>query len=203
MLMSLTDLKAKYCLKINGVLHVGAHLGEEAEQYEQNQCGKVWWVEANPKLLSQLQANVEKYGHVVIPALVADKDDETLDFHITNNGMSSSILELGTHKNVAPHIWFVDQIRLQTSRLDTLVTQFEVVANFLCMDLQGAEMLALVGAPEFLQKVEYIFTEVNWDELYIGCARIGELDSFLSDFDRVETYAVDDLGWGDALYVRK
>jgi hypothetical protein len=46
-------------------------------------------------------------------------------------------------------------------------------------------------------------TEVNKDQVYVGCTQIGEIDEILSDFKRVETFWVGNQGWGDALYIRK
>ena len=37
-----------------GVLHVGAHLGEEKPEYERYGFGKIFWVEANPMLCDRL-----------------------------------------------------------------------------------------------------------------------------------------------------
>jgi hypothetical protein len=47
-------------------------------------------------------------------------------------------------------------------------------------------------------------TEVNRAELYKGCARIEDLDMFLSQygFERVET-TWDGGTWGDAFYVKR
>jgi len=47
-------------------------------------------------------------------------------------------------------------------------------------------------------------TEVNNSELYENCAKVKELDDYLStyDFERVET-TWDGVTWGDALYIKK
>jgi hypothetical protein len=69
------------------------------------------------------------------------------------------------------------------------------------MDLQGAELLALRGATETLRSVRFVYTEVNVDELYAGCAQLDEIDEQLVGFVRMET-ALTPHGWGDAFYVR-
>ena len=57
---------------------------------------------------------------------------------------------------------------------------------------------------EYLNRVDYIYTEVNSDYVYKGCALIGELDEYLLRFGlhRVETKWTD-CKWGDAFYIRK
>lgn len=202
--MSLPALVEKHAMKIDGVLHVGAHLAEEAETYDGLGVGAVWWIEANPAVISQILENLKPYpAQSVVEALVYSVDGETLPFNVTNyDGMSSSILSFGTHPEFSPDTVFEKTLQLRTRTLDNIARHAGVHANFLNMDLQGAELHALQGATEFLDGVEYVMTEVNCKEVYIGCAKVEELDEFLHDFERVETYWVGDQGWGDALYVR-
>jgi len=68
--------------------------------------------------------------------------------------------------------------------------------NFMNIDLQGAELLALKGATEALTHVDAIYTEVNKIDVYVDCVKITELDSFLADFSRVETEWAGNAGWG-------
>jgi hypothetical protein len=57
---------------------------------------------------------------------------------------------------------------------------------------------------EYLNKVDYIYTEVNSDYVYKDCALIQELDEYLLKFGlhRVET-SWTDCKWGDAFYIKK
>jgi hypothetical protein len=71
------------------------------------------------------------------------------------------------------------------------------------IDVQGYELEVFKGGKDFLNEVDYIITEVNRDEVYKGCAKIDELDSFLAPygFNRVET-TWDGGTWGDAFYIK-
>jgi FkbM family methyltransferase len=191
-------------MNVTGVLHVGAHLAEEAETYDALGIKEVWWVEANPAVLPMIEEKLYAYPFQrIISGLVYSKAGEELDFNVTNyDGMSSSILEFGTHPEFSPDTVFVDKLRLKTTTIDAIAQEHRVKANFLNMDLQGAELHALRGAQLFLRDVAYIMTEVNNAEVYKDCAKVDELDRFLTGFTRVETYWVPDQGWGDALYVR-
>jgi len=188
------------------VLHIGAHLGEEAAIYDAQGVTDVVWVEGNPDLIAQLTENVVPYGHTVIEGLVSETDGTPVDFNIANNGYSSSLLELGTHTTAHPDVFFTETKHLVANRLDTLLERANVDLarfNYLCLDLQGAELMCLRGAPNVLSAVDYIYTEINEDELYVGCARVPDLDAFLSAFRRVETEMAEGKGWGEALYVRR
>jgi hypothetical protein len=77
------------------------------------------------------------------------------------------------------------------------------------MDIQGSELLALLGANQIIDKLDVIYTEINYDYVYEECALINEIDEYLNkhNFIRFATKIVnDDHGkpvWGDALYVQK
>lgn len=206
MLMDLPGLVQKYDMKISGVLHLGAHLGEEAQTYRDLGIDNVYWVEANTAVIPKLMKRLRPYGHTVIHALVYSENGLNLDFNVTNyDGMSSSIFEFGTHPEFSPDTVFVNKVNLKTRTVDSLVEEFGITGlNFLNMDLQGAELAALQGAEKFLEGVSFVMSEVNKAEVYLGCAKIKELDAFLRvrQFRRVETQWVAGQGWGDALWVR-
>jgi len=205
MLLDLATIVNERNLRIKGILHVGAHLAEEAKQYEALGVDNVWWIEGNR---DNIPAIVNEVGDSskVIWALVTDKDDDEVVFHITNyDSMSSSVLEFGTHPTFSPETVFIEHRTMKTITLDTLVEDNRISGvNFLNMDLQGAELLALKGADNLIPHLDYIYTEVNCKEVYKNCAQVGDLDVFLQKrgFNRVETGWVGNQGWGDALYVR-
>ena len=76
--------------------------------------------------------------------------------------------------------------------------------NFINMDVQGYELEVLKGATKTLEKVDYVYCEVNRDEVYENNAYVEELDEFLAQYnmERVMTSWEGQI-WGDALYVRK
>ena len=185
--------------KVDRLLHVGGHLAEEKPVYSDGGVGEVVWVEADPVRSQQIR---ELTGDHVICAVVGDVEKEIV-FHEANNGQSSSILELGTHKQMHPEVHYVSEVTVTMRRLDDLLAvdnmqPFDMI-NF---DIQGAELLALQGLGEYLNYVKYAYLEVNREPLYQGACLVDELDSYLSGFDRVETVWTP-FGWGDAFYVRK
>jgi len=209
MLIELSQLLKKYNLKPTGVFHVGASSGQEAKSY--NDCGltKVIWIEAIPKVFNQLKERIKHYPEMYcINACVSDKTGEQVTFHISSNeAQSSSMLELGTHKTEHPDVTYVEDIQLTTKRLDYILKTARLDIseyNFLNLDLQGAELLALKGLGDELNKVEAVYCEVNKAHLYVGCPLIEDIDAYLSGFGfkRVETEWCGNFNWGDALYIR-
>jgi FkbM family methyltransferase len=156
-------------------------------------------VEAIPELCTELSKRLPN----VIQGVVSDKV-EMVEFKITNNFQSSSILELKTHLEAHPSINVIKRVWTNTTTLDTIVKDRAIQANFLNMDIQGAELKCLQGFEENIKMIDYIYAEVNTKELYAGCAQLPELDAWLGDrgFKRVEI-SMTSHGWGDALYVRR
>lgn len=209
MLIPFKDIVRKYG-KPNGVLHLGANIGEEAQAYHENGVGKVIWFEGNPELYETLNANISKYpGQGAYNHCVGDYDGETV-LHISNNGsQSSSVLELGTHKTAHPEVYYVKDVLVKINRIDSLfpwgIDGSLSGLDFLNIDLQGYELQALKGMGKILEYFKYAYLEVNKEELYKGCALIGEIDAYMKSFGfkRVETKWAGNTGWGDALYIKR
>lgn len=206
MLIDFRKLFPKYGIKPTGVLHVGANVGEEAPVYHELGIKEMIFIEANPDIFLKLKNNIAKYPDATaFNYCISDKEGVMVDFHVSNNGsQSSSILELGTHKQQHPEVHYVADIPMQTRRLDHIFSQDDLAdVDFLNMDIQGAEMLALRGMGDLLYSFKWLYLEVNRAEVYEKCAHVNDLDLFLNGFGfkRVETLWVGN--WGDALYIKK
>lgn len=222
MLISLPDVIARHGLVITGVIHAGAHLGQEAKVYRSCGIDEVLWIEANPELLDELRANVEPLGHRVASACLAATSGEVIRLNVAdsasgdNRGMSSSLLPFGTHLERYPHVSYVSHIELTTTTLDAVVAEHAATrSNLLVLDVQGYELQVLRGAAETLRHTDCVYSEINVDELYRGGALLPELDGFLEErgFARVETRMHGSqhrderdgerwYGWGEAVWVR-
>jgi FkbM family methyltransferase len=149
-----------------------------------------------------------KYPSINIhQAVISETDNENISFHVTNNGQSSSILAFGTHQQHHPHVHVTHTIPLQTTRLDTLIREKQIpidTINFLNLDIQGMELSALKSMESYLNRIDYIYTEVNTENVYEGVPLIGEMDAYLSSrgFKRVTQFIYTQFGWGDAFYMR-
>jgi len=63
----------------------------------------------------------------------------------------------------------------------------------------------LKGGARTLEKIDYVYTEVNQAEVYENNAMIHELDEFLLKYgiERIATGWHGSQTWGDAFYVKK
>ena len=206
MLIDYKQIIKKYNLEIKNILHIGAHEAEEYELYFNNGAKKVIWIEANPMLAENLKFKLDQTKNIVFQSVISDTDNQEVEFMLSNNGQSSSILELGIHKNLFPDINYINKIKLKTKTLKTLFEQTKIdfkIIDFINLDIQGAELLALKGAGKKLEHVKAIYTEINTAHVYKNCALMSEIDDYLFNFGfkRVETVMWQDHPWGDALYI--
>ena len=119
-----------------------------------------------------------------------------------NQAQSSSILKPKVHLEIHSHVQFP---RIETVRISTL-DKFEIAdCNFLNMDVQGYELNVLKGATKTLERIDYVYCEVNKKEVYEKNGLVNEIDDFLSTygFVRVETGEWVFDAWTDALYIKK
>lgn len=209
MLIPFQTLLAKYNLKPTGVFHVGASTGQEARDYYNAGVKNVIWIEAIPEIFTELQKHIYKYPEMIaLNVCVGNEDGKEVVFNVSSHGaQSSSILQLGTHKEAHPEVTYVSSFNAKMKRIDTLISEQHINLeqfNFLNMDLQGAELMALQGMGSELHKIDFVYIEVNKAELYIGCPLIADIDAYLDRFDfvRVETEWAGNTNWGDSAYIK-
>ncbi len=200
------EICATHRISPRGIIHVGAHEGAELPWYQSCGFQKILFIEANPAVFEKLRNNAgDAVGVTVVNRAVTDKAGP-IRLHVTNFDQSSSILPLETHLQHYPGIEEVQSVTVEGTTLDALLEENGLDPaefNFLTMDIQGAELLALRGAPGALAHIQAIITEVNFEELYRGCAQIDDIDLHLEShrFERVNTYSIH-RAWGDAVYVK-
>lgn len=204
MLISFTDLKKKYNMNITGIVHIGAHYGQEIEEYIRNGIQDIVLFEPLSKSfnvlesrLSDLNANIS--GHQV--ALGSERGKKEM-YLSSNDGQSSSILKPKEHLVDHPYVTFNGTEEVEVDLLDNFDVNF---ANFMNIDVQGYELEVFKGAVKTLETIDYIYCEVNRGEVYEGNPLVEDLDEFLTsyNFERVETFWPEEFKWGDALYIKR
>ena len=206
-LLDVPKLCTEHSINPKGVIHVGAHEGQELNYYQKMGVKNVLFIEANPVVYERLKTKVASYPNVKTVNCAISNENSTVELHVTSNEQSSSILPLKKHQEIYPHIKETHKVKVESKKLDTLLQELKLNPseyNILNIDIQGAELFALQGATNWLRYVDAINTEVNYEELYEGCVLIDELDEFLdrNGFQRVAT-KTPSISWGDAFYIKK
>lgn len=208
MLLNLKYIKPAYQLDIKGIVHIGAHTGEERFLYKDLGIENVIWIEANPDVFPILCKNLEDFPKNKALNYLLTNEPRDFEFFVMNHVQSSSILPLDLHKKFYPNIKVKKKIKLKGHRFDDIIEKEKINLkeyNTLCLDVQGAEFHVLEGMAENLHKIKYIYTEINTVPLYKNCTLVEELDDYLDKvygFKR-ELWSLTTKGWGDALYINK
>ena len=209
MLIPFKTLLAKYQFTPTGVFHIGASTGQEAKDYFDSNMGEVVFIEAIPHVFKQLERHLAQYPRMIaINECIGDEDGKEMTFNISNNeAQSSSLLELDYHKTDHPDVFYCDKIQVKTKRVDTLLKERGINLadyDFLNIDLQGAELMALKGMGEELNKVKYAYLEVNKKHEYKDCPLLEDIDAYMDSFGfkRVELEGCGGFSWGDGFWIK-
>jgi len=204
MLISLDKIIKDYSIKIQGVIHIGAHYGQEYNDYIRNNINNLIFFEPLKKNFNVLLSNIVLSDTIKAYNTALGNITGTIEMFVetVNQGMSSSILKPEIHLKQYPNIVFDNKELVKIDKLDNIEfnrTEF----NMINIDVQGYEMEVFKGSLETLNNIDIIYSEVNRDEVYEKCCRVEELDNFLSKygFNRVLT-SWDGNTWGDALYLK-
>lgn len=204
--LDIRDLRSKYKIDSTGMIVVGSFVVKEYPLLKEAGFNKFVFIEANPDIIESLRKNVGEEP-IILNELISDVDEKEYTFNISNHGQASSLLQFEKHTEYYPELSkVVKQIQLKSITLDSLVTRESINTkdyNFLMMDVQGAELLVLRGFEQHIDDINYIYTELNFDEMYTGCVLERNLSEYLSSrgFTLVEFFNTGH-GWGDGLYVR-
>lgn len=207
MLIDISTLLTKITKPIKGVIHIGAHECEERDFYINHfniNDNNIIWIDALEEKVNKMKASNNKL--LIFNECISNEDNKDVSFMVTNNYQSSSILNLKTHIQEHPWVHEIYRISMKTKTLKTFYKNNQLNINdynFINIDIQGAELMALKGADDILNNIDYLYLEVNEKELYDGCALLPELEEYLSKYGfKRSLIHMTSHGWGDAFYTK-
>ena len=162
-------------LLLIGAMDIGAQ--DSIVQRLENYDIRVIGFEPNPVEYEKLIATNQDPRIRYFPFAIGD--GETHLFHITNTGMTSSLFVpnlkvLDQYQSLGELCQVVDVDLIETKRLDDLSELAGV--DYIGIDVQGAELMALSNAEKLLKEVGIIQTEVEFVELYKKQPLFAEVD---------------------------
>lgn len=205
--LNLAALLAAHGIRIRGALHVGAHEGQEIATYEQLGAAHVTFVEANPNVHARLVQAMQGRSNVrCVHRAISDRSG-VVRLNLASFDQSSSILRMTGHREIYPDIVPAGSVEVRCSTIDELMAELDPPPesfNFMHLDIQGAEGLAIRGAPRTLRHIDALVVEVSFAELYEQGVQIDEIEDLLrnSGFRRVTMLSAFHPSWGDAFYIR-
>jgi len=200
------NLIADYNIAMRGIIHIGAHYGQEYADYIKYGMRDIIFIEPLIANYTKLLELTPKDAGIKTFNMALGNTTGTIDMFVetANSGMSSSILEPGTHLETYPFITFDTKETVKIDKLDNI--EFDrSLYNVLNIDVQGYELEVLKGSEDTLKYIDAIFTEINVGEVYKGCGKLEDLDAFLipRGYKRAFTNIYDKILYGDAIYVKQ
>jgi FkbM family methyltransferase len=204
MILDLENLQFKYNLDIKGVIHIGAHHGEE------DQCYKKLGIQ-NKVFVEPISSNF----FTMFDKLAEDDDKNVIYFNTalgnyighaemwtsSNQNESASVLKPKNHLQLH-NVQFGKKIKVPMTKLDNISLDRSLY-NMINIDVQGYELEVFKGGAKTLEGIDYIMSEINRDEVYEDCAHIEELKEFLLPygFELVESVWAGGQ-WGDGFFIK-
>jgi FkbM family methyltransferase len=202
-----------------GVIHVGADVGQEVPLYLEYGFKNIILIEANPQSYQTLEAKFGRYDNVRLFNYAICDRSGVIDFHIHTSRSGStepaSILPMKRFKQIVKTLHTAQTIRVPAITLDRLVETHNIAFdryNFINIDIQGAELLALRGATKIISSLDAIIAEVNLIEMYESGALESEIVAFLAGcgfekrhavyhtlYDETSTFPA----WGECLFTKR
>lgn len=172
-----------FLTEVPGVIHVGAHSGQERDKYAASGLNVIW-VEPIPSVFEVLQRNIAAYPKQrAYCSLLAAEHGAEYDFHISSNaGASSSIFEFAGHTDIWPGIHYTQDIRIAATTLTRLLEAENIDLSeygALVLDTQGSELLVLKGAIEVLNRFRFVKAEAADFEIYAGSCQLKDLIEYM------------------------
>lgn len=170
--------------RIATILDVGAHQGEFASAILRVLPeARVVSFEPQPDCHEKLAKRFSGNSRVRTFNVALSDRTGTAQFFRSSFSKSSSLLPMADlHRQAFPWSAESKPIDVTLDTLDRLATQIELAAPVLMkIDVQGAELRVLAGAPETLKKVAHVLVETSFVTLYDGQPLFDDVYRFLTD----------------------
>jgi len=151
-------LKYIYNIKPSAIIHIGGHLGQDGNTYDELAKVEVFWGEGIKENAEEIKRRHP--NHKVISKMFWSTISGFLPFYKLEDNRSSSLM-----KPLNNNIKILEEItNVETTTLDFEFLDIDLGKNiFMVLDVQGAELEVLNGGQGLLKRVKYLVIEVSQD----------------------------------------
>ena len=158
---------------INYVIDIGANVGQfSVEILDNGFKGEIISFEPLTSAYSELVKNSKKYNNwTIYPKSAIGNTDGEIEINISNNSVSSSILNISKkHIDASNESRYIGIEKVRIHKLDSLFSKEQLKDKniFIKIDTQGFEWQVLEGASNILEDTKGLLCELSFDKLYEG-----------------------------------
>lgn len=199
--------------KLEGVVHVGAHIGQEIPWYLYREMKPVIAIEPQPMVFEELRENFENSPDVFLYNTALGSEFGELTLHVyqhlhppyPEDTMSASALQMNKESGYEwgdrPNTGFRDVI-VPVVRFDSLAPMMPIEeCNVLVIDVQGMELNVLEGFGDILYQFDFVSVECSRVPIYEGEAPAWQVIDFLRMYEFWQDSEIQ--SHDDIMFVRK
>jgi len=201
--------------QIKVLLEIGARDCKESVYFSNTYPeGKIYSFECNPDTLSICRERINGVNNIfLIDSAVSEVDGEVPFYKINKektkttwsdgNPGASSLFQSSGKYEVENYVQ--DEIKVKSTRLDTFLQNKEIDnVDILWMDIQGSELAALHSLGEYIKRVSFIHSEVEFFEIYKNQPLFKDIKRYLNN-NNFYLYTFTNIGRysGDAVFINK
>jgi FkbM family methyltransferase len=169
-------------LPLSTIVDVGANKGQFSLAMRSQSNARIYAFEPLSKAAETCRRNfADDNNFVLFEAAIGDSLGSQV-IHVSASSDSSSLLSIGAAQiDNFPGTHEVAQEMVKVGPLSHFIAHDELEkCCLLKLDVQGFELQALKGCSDYFDKIQYVYCECSFVELYEGQALISEVVSYLN-----------------------
>lgn len=185
-------IQKSFCDEEKIIFEFGSRYGEDSTALAAAfPNAHIYTFECNPNTLEICRNECKRYQNITLTEKAVSNINKRVEFYPINkeltkttwgdgNQGASSLLQASGEYPIEEYIQ--DKILADAITLKSFMNQHAIKnINFLWMDIQGAELMALEGLDNYIEKVNIIYTEVEFMQIYKDQPLFSDIKKFLEE----------------------
>lgn len=201
---------------IRVVLDIGSRDAKEAIALKEYfPAAAVYTFECNPACIELCEENIDNRPGIILVDKAISDENGPVDFYAINTEKTISTRKpdktigassLFVANPAYPHeTYYQDKITVEAITLKRWAIDNKIeTVDLVWMDLQGSELKALKGMGNLIDTVSVIYTEVEYQSVYLNQPLFDEIDEYLALRGFRAHAKMNTSAWfGDVMYIRE